>query len=184
MGKDRRSLPRPAAGAPLMEPAACPWLGLHDDPATHAQASTAGHRCFRDDPREYVVAEGHQRQCCVTADFTACPGFKYGWRSFRERSEKRRLPSYLVDTRRNLARPLFVLGVGGVLAFIVAYAVLATPMETTQSQPRTPPAPGTQPRIRPHRSGRPNHRPPRQASPRRARHLRPSTSSGPATLTQ
>jgi LysM repeat protein len=129
-----------------MAPAACPWLGLDHDPATHAQSATTAHRCFRDGQREYVVSEEHQRRCCVTSDFAECPGFRYGWRSVQERAEKRRLPSYLADSRRHFARPLRILGtfaVAGLIVFIVVHEVMGAPhandsVAAANSATRTP----------------------------------------------
>jgi LysM repeat protein len=49
----------------------CPYLGLFDDPGTHALFVTDEHRCFANGPQD--IALGQQAELCLTALHASCP---------------------------------------------------------------------------------------------------------------
>ena len=54
--------------------AVCAYLGLGDDPDSHATYATEAHRCYRmPDPTR--IAPGHQTTFCLVANHVACPVF-------------------------------------------------------------------------------------------------------------
>ena len=55
--------------------AICQYLGLGDDPDSHATYATEAHRCYRM-PNPTKIATTHQESYCLVANHTACPVFR------------------------------------------------------------------------------------------------------------
>ena len=55
--------------------AVCPYLGLADDPDSHATYATEAHRCYRM-PTPTRIALTHQERYCLGAEHTACPVYR------------------------------------------------------------------------------------------------------------
>jgi hypothetical protein len=74
--KRPESLPNaPALGVSgAVAVAACPYLGLVDDPETHFMFATPGHRC-RVESTPAKISLPHQGSYCLTTEHTACPIF-------------------------------------------------------------------------------------------------------------
>jgi hypothetical protein len=113
------------------EMTACPYLGLKDDPKSHALYARTDHVCVLSLDQGLDVS--WQRRCCLSSAFRQCP-------QFRAKQQPVMLRPVTIETRRSARSRMAVIAVTVIVLIWLTSAVSATVYVVNRPSSDVPPA--------------------------------------------